>query len=335
VTQDMLTDSVERLLADSCTPARIREIEGGAPIDALWRVLHDSGFMDALIPETAGGAGLNLSSVFPIVLACGRHAVPAPLAQTMLVRAMLAAAGIEAPSGPITIAAVAQSEQDDALACARAPYGRIAEWVLTDRKGSLLLLPVKGARTTPTGIHASLEADLAWSAIPKNAASIDAPVEIRAVGAALYAAQLAGAMERVVAITIRYANERVQFGRSISKFQVIQHHLSVMAEQALAARMAAQMGCHSLSHLPDPNLAAVAKARTSEAAVAVASLAHAVHGAMGFTAEYALQLFTRRLHEWRLAYGSESYWNQKIGAALLDDQDTTLDFIRTRLFPAA
>jgi acyl-CoA dehydrogenase len=335
VTQDMLTDSVERLLADSCTPARIRDIEGGAPIDALWRTLHDSGFMDALIPETAGGAGLNLSSVFPIVLACGKHAVPAPLAQTMLVRAILAAAGMEVPSGPITIAPAAPSEQNDALACAHAPYGRIAEWVLTSRKGSLLLLPVKAARMAPTGVYASLEAGLAWSDIPKDAASIDTPHEIRAVGAALYAAQLAGAMERIVATTIRYANERVQFGRSIGKFQVIQHHLSVMAEQALAARMAAQMGCHSSSHLPDPNLAAVAKARTSEAAVTVASLGHAVHGAMGFTAEYELQLYTRRLHEWRLAYGSESHWNQKIGAALLADQETTLDFTRTRLFPTA
>lgn len=334
MTEDMLTDSVERLLADGCTPARIREIEGGAPVDALWRSLHDSGFMDALIPETAGGAGLNLGSAFPVVFACGKHAVPVPLAQTMMARAILAVAGVEIPTGPITIAAATRSRQDATLVCERTPYGRVAEWVLTESKESLRLLPVKTAQSRPTGVHASLDADLAWRATSKDAAPIDVRLDIRVAGAALYAAQLAGAMERIVATTIRYANERVQFGRSISKFQVIQHHLSVMAEQALAARMAAQIGCCSQSHLPDPNLAAVAKARTGEAAVTVASLAHAVHGAMGFTAEYELQLYTRRLHEWRLAYGSESYWNQRIGVALLDGQDTTLDFIRARLFPA-
>jgi acyl-CoA dehydrogenase len=335
VTHDMLTDSVERLLADCCAPARIREIESGAAVDALWRSLHDSGFMDALIPETAGGAGLDLSSAFPIVFACGKYAVPAPLAQTMIVRALLAAAGGDVPTGPMTIAATTQSEQNDTLACARVPYGRVAEWVLTSTEKSLLLLPVQAGQSTLTGVHASLETDVAWGAVPKDAVRIDMPLETRAVGAALYAAQLAGAMERIVATTIRYANERVQFGRSISKFQVIQHHLSVMAEQALAARMASQMGCQSISHLPDPNLAAVAKARTSEAAVTVAALGHAVHGAMGFTAEYELQLYTRRLHEWRLAYGSELHWHQKIGAALLNNQDRALDFIRSRLFPPA
>ena len=335
MTHDMLTDSIERLLADCCTPARIREIEGGAAVDALWHTLHDSGFMDALIPETAGGAGLDLSSAFPIVFACGKYAVPAPLAQTMIVRALLAAAGADVPTGPMTIAATTQSERHDALACASAPYGRVAEWVLTNRNKSLLLLPIKAAKSTLTGIHASLEADLAWRTAPKAAVRINVPLDVRTVGAALHAAQLAGAMERILATTIRYANERVQFGRSISKFQVIQHHLSVMAEQALAARMASQLGCYSSSHLPDPALAAVAKARTSEAAITVASLGHAVHGAMGFTAEYELQLYTRRLHEWRLAYGSELYWNQKIGAALLDNEDMTLDFIRSQLFPAA
>lgn len=333
MTEDMLIDSVERLFADACTPAEIRAIEGGASIEVLWRRVHDSGFMDALVPETAGGAGLSLSGVFPVVLACGKYAVPVPLAQTMMARAILAVAGVEIPTGPITIAAAKRSDRSSAAACERAPYGRVAEWVLTGMEGSLRLLPVATAHSNPTGVHASLEADLTWSTLPKHPAPIEAPLEIRAVGAAICAAQLAGAMERIVATTIRYANERVQFGRSIGKFQVIQHHLSIMAEQALAARMAAQMGCHSPSHVPDPNLAAVAKARTSEAAVTVASLAHAVHGAMGFTAEYVLQLYTRRLHEWRQAYGSESYWNQKIGAALLDGDDTTLDFIRTRLFP--
>jgi len=93
------------------------------------------------------------------------------------------------------------------------------------------------------------------------------------------------------------------------------------------------MGFASDTHLPNTDFAAVAKARTSEAALAVASIGHAVHGAMGFTGEYDLQLYTRRLHEWRAAYGSESYWNERIGTALLAQRGATVDFIRARLFP--
>ena len=50
--------------------------------------------------------------------------------------------------------------------------------------------------------------------------------------------------------------------------------------------------------------AALAKARTSAAVPRVAAVAHAVHGAMGITAEYPLHLWMRRLHEWRLDFGA-------------------------------
>ena len=72
----------------------------------------------------------------------------------------------------------------------------------------------------------------------------------------------------------------------------------------------------------------IAKARSSAAVSAVASIAHAVHGAIGVTQEFHLQLLTRRLHAWRLEAGGEDYWHRKLGAALLSQESTTLDFIR-------
>lgn len=146
-----------------------------------------------------------------------------------------------------------------------------------------------------------------------------APFDALALQACLYAAQMAGAMQRVLDMTLQYANQRVQFGRPIGKFQAIQHQLAVMAEQALAARMAAQIGCASSGLLPDRLRAAIAKARTSEAAVEVAALSHSIHGAIGFTHEFDLQIYTRRLHHWRLGAGSESHWHEVLGAALVDD----------------
>lgn len=329
MTQDLLADSAERFLADTCTPKQIREIEAGAPVREWWQELHASGFMDALVPEARGGAGLTLTDVFPLLLMCGKYAVPAPLAQTLIVRAVLAHAGRDIPEGPITIAQAASSAGE--IVCARTPYGRVADWVLVGIDTRLALMPVGAARLSATGVHASLEADIAWPSVPAAAPRLELSPDARTLGAALYAAQLAGAMARVLDITVRYANERTQFGRSIGKFQAIQHQLSVMAEQAHAARMAAEVSCHSASHLPTASLAAVGKARTSEAAVIVAAIGHAVHGAMGFTDEYTLQLYTRRLHEWRLAYGSESYWNERIGRELIASGQSGLDFIRGKL----
>ena len=96
--------------------------------------------------------------------------------------------------------------------------------------------------------------------------------------------------------------------------------------------MAAQLGCSgaglAADRLPDRLRVATAKARCSEAALVVSELAHAIHGAIGFTAEYDLQLYTRRLHAWRQAAGSESYWHDVAGSALLEHQGLTLDMVR-------
>jgi acyl-CoA dehydrogenase len=93
--------------------------------------------------------------------------------------------------------------------------------------------------------------------------------------------------------------------------------------------MAAQMGCHGATATPDRLRVAVAKARTSEAALEVAALAHSIHGAIGFTAEFDLQLYTRRLHAWRQAAGSESYWQEVLGEELVDRRDgLALDLVR-------
>ena len=136
--------------------------------------------------------------------------------------------------------------------------------------------------------------------------------------ACLNAAQMAGAMQKVLEISLQYANDRQQFGRPLAKFQAIQHQLAVMAEHVMAARMAAQLGCQSATLQPQLMNVAVAKARANESAVEVAALAHSIFGAIGFTAEHDLQLYTRRLHAWRQSAGTESYWHKILGQAVLD-----------------
>ncbi|MDO9075496.1 MAG: acyl-CoA dehydrogenase [Rubrivivax sp.] len=343
---ELFTAPFERLLSDRCPPAVVRQIEAGGSPRALWSTLTESGFLDALVPEAQGGAGLALAEAFPLFVAEGRHALPLPVAHTMLVRAVLAHAGQTPPDGILAIAAQARLGADGSITCAGTPTGLLADWIAVDRPvgtddsgkdsnddGGWWLLPAADARRDGSGIHGSLRADLHWPALPASAVVSSASSAWRDAGAALAAAQLAGALERVLTMTVDFANQREQFGRSIGKFQAIQHQLAQLAEHVAASRIAAQIGCSGAGLWPVPLRAALAKSRTSEAAALAAPMAHAVHGAIGVTTEFDLQLYTRRLHEWRTDFGAETHWNRVLGRALLADTGTTLDFMRQALIP--
>jgi alkylation response protein AidB-like acyl-CoA dehydrogenase len=56
-------------------------------------------------------------------------------------------------------------------------------------------------------------------------------------------------------------------------------------------------------------------------------LAHALHGAIGMTEEYALGLYTRRANEWRMDHGTEGHWHAAIGAQVLGDPRSVADVV--------
>ncbi|MEJ7930456.1 acyl-CoA dehydrogenase family protein [Ramlibacter sp. AN1015] len=324
---DFLTEGLQKLLQDECTPHLVRAIEAGEPAGTLWSKIEVSGFADALLPESAGGAGLALGEVYPLLELCGTFAVPVPLAHTMLARALLAQADVERPLGSITIAAGVPGGSGG-VRCTEVAFGRVADWVLTSAEDAAVLLPVHqalGAR----GVF-PLDAALEWSeASVAQSVRVPGRYDLQVHHACATAAQIAGALASVLARSLQYANDRQQFGRPIGKFQAIQHQLSVLAEHTFAARMAAQIGCQSETCTPERLRVAVAKARTSEAALEAASIAHSVHGALGFTAEFDLQLHTRRLYAWRGAAGSESYWHMVLGDELVNRREgLALDLIR-------
>lgn len=319
----------DRLLSEACTPATVRAIEAGGGSSALWQTLDAAGFLDALVPESAGGQGLSLADTAELVVAMGRHALPVPAAATLFARAALARNDGPVVREPVAIAP-ATFERHDRIECPRVPYGLVADWVVVTFPRRWWLLPAAAAERTATGIHGDLHADFAWTTLPDRGFSA-ATLPWLEAGAITTAASIAGALQRVLDITVAFANDRNQFGRPIGKFQAIQHQLAVMAESVAAARAAALLGWRGDGLFPSRLAAALAKARTSEAAALVAPLAHAIHGAIGVTAELDLQLYTRRLHEWRADFGAERAWHDVLGGALLDSGASTLDFMRNEL----
>lgn len=336
---DMLSDAFERLLADHCDAAAVRAIERGDQ-HPLWQVFADSGFADTLLAQAHGGAGLSLRDAYPLIEACGRYAAPLPLAETMAVRAALGeavGASVLGPAvEPLGIASHVR-RNDDGTLCAQVPHGLCCAWVAVAQDGRAALWPVNDAEVTGTGIAGCLDATLRWPAAPGNALSLP-DLDWRALGASLTAAHMAGAMARVLDMTLEYARQRTQFGRPIGKFQAIQQQISQLAERVFATRIAAQLAMPADGITPDLHAAAAAKGYASEAAVLVCSIAHAVHGAIGITAEHDLPLFTRRLHAWRSHHGAESYWYERLGTTWIDMDGETpetplsaLDFVRTHL----
>lgn len=329
---DLFADAARDVLADQCTPHVVRAIEAGGrtaeATTALWEQLEATGLADALLSEDDGGAGLGLGQVFGLLEQCGAHALPLPLGETMVARALLARAGVARPAGSI---ALARGERlaDGGLRCALVRSGQVAAAVLVQSGTEWRLLNTADAQGAAQAL--ALDTALAWTAAQVQAApavAVNGALDARTLQAAVVAAQMAGALSSVFQRSLQYANERQQFGRPIGKFQAIQHQLAVMSEHVFAARMAAQLGCSGAGVLPDRLRVATAKARCSEAALVVSELAHAIHGAIGFTEEYDLQLFTRRLHAWRQTAGSEAYWYGVAGEALLDHPGMSLDTVR-------
>ena len=119
---------------------------------------------------------------------------------------------------------------------------------------------------------------------------------------------LVGCMQTVLDLGVQFASERTQFGRSISKFQAIQHSLALVACEVAASRRAAEAAIDALGARRIVLEVAAAKARVGEAAGGIAEQVHQVHGAMGFTQEHRLHHYTKRLWSWRDEWGNEFEW---------------------------
>jgi len=323
-------DPLEKLLAVHGTPAVVRAVEAGQRAEMSRQAFIDSGYLDLLVAEASGGAGLTLRMADDLLRTCARHLVAWPLDVTMVVRAVLASAGFDAPDGFVAIAPQTSVDADGRILCRGVPDGTSADWILAMASEGTLLVPVREHRSEAVFRGGAVATDVFWNARPAGTLPVPCPGDWMSIGACLMATRIAGAMERLLEMTLSHASTRTQFGNPLAAFQAIQQQIAVMAEQVAAARMAASIGMLADGVEPDPLRAAVAKARTSEAVVAVAAIAHAVHGAIGIAAEFDLQLFTRRLHAWRLAFGTERRWHGVVGRALLQSGAPVLDAIVLR-----
>ena len=327
---DLIFDSAKRLFAQYPVAPDGRDGEWDA---ALWQAVEEAGFPLALLSEDEGGFGLESADAFGLLHIAAAGATVMPLGETMLANWLLAKAGLAPAEGP---AGIARQGVPSRIACGR----HLKVLVLFDPDGqgldvSRLNLPEKEAPWTYGANLAGEPRDIfsgqGLDATETGRATIDCQV-VDALLALIRVQQIAGALQAVLDMTVQYATERVQFGKPIGKFQAIQQYLAVMAGETAAARAGAAMAAEAfplaLSAPEEFRLTvAAAKLRAGEAAGTVAGLAHQVHGAIGFSREYALHPLTRRLWAWRDEHGREADWGEELGRSAIGQTSGLWPFV--------
>ena len=298
-TRNLLTDTAAKIFADHTDKPALDAAEAGEFPEALWQVITSNGLHEMALPNS----GIELADVYAVFKVAGRFALPLPLPELVLANRWLERSSEFASIGFL---------QDQAAVSV--PWGRRADTVLAIASDGLHEIK---AQQCQAGHNMAGEAmdRIGGESIAVHETAED-PLAMLALARVV---QMAGGLERVLELSLRYATERTQFGRPISGFQAVQHNLAVMAAETAAAIRSADAAADSLGTVDADRLPmeiAAAKARVGEACGVVAELAHQVHGAMGFTYEHELHHVTRRLWSWRDEFGGETYWQQQLGYAL-------------------
>ena len=288
----LLTDMAAGLFADL----------SGKPFDVAWPQVAEAGFSTLLVPEDAGGFGGDWGDVLAVLRLAGLNALGAPLAEPVIAHYLLAKAGVAAPDGLISISVPGQ----------RVPYGRHAAAVVHVEGGTLSLYHAD-ACTFDEGLSPAGEP---WDAVSFTGAAAEAAaceVDLLALGAFARVAQASGALEAAFTLAIDHVNTRVQFGRALAKFQAVQQAMAEFSEEAAAVDASAAACAAALDYGHASFEIAAAKLRMGIAVDRAVPIAHRMHGAIGFTIEYALNHLTRRLMGWRSEFGGDAFWAERLG----------------------
>jgi len=330
----IVAETAARIFADFADPQTVNRAGDERWKLPLWRALAEAGLTLAWVPENQGGAGASLTDGFAILAVAGRFATPVPLAETLLAGWLLTRAGIAAPAGAMTVAPVQPRDRitlnpDGSLSgrASAVPFAKDCEHIAVlatgDKGAAIALVKTSDCRV---GEGRNLAGDAANAVVferVKAIRSAAAPagfdsMALLSMGATVRSVQSAGALETILSLSARYANERVAFERPIGKFQAVQQNLARLAGETAAALAAAGSAADTIAQGTADDDAmflevAAAKIRSGEAAAEGSAIAHQVHGAIGFTKEHVLHRFTLRLLSWRDDFGTESYWAAALG----------------------
>jgi alkylation response protein AidB-like acyl-CoA dehydrogenase len=333
--QDMLVTTAREFLRRHWSPADVRRVEREGFDPALWRAVSELGWPGLALPAGVGGTGQGMLELALVAEEMGRAACSCPLLpSTTLVALPVLWAGSDSQRAR-WLPALARGEAIGAPALLEpgmrdewgsvattvaggrvtgsktlVPYAAIADVLVVSTDGGLVLVDT-GAPGVSVRRQAVLGGDPLYEVAFDGAecAPLAAPasrvlaraLDHAAVAAVAYAT---GLVDAALSLSVRHARDRVQFGRPIGSFQAIAHRCADIRADVDACRLLVQQAAWSLDESADARLhVAAAKAYGNDAVRRAFAHAHQVHGAIGFTTEHDLQLYSRRAKAFELTYG--------------------------------
>jgi alkylation response protein AidB-like acyl-CoA dehydrogenase len=351
-----LRDSVRELAARRITPAVVR-----AAVDAkaselppFWDELAAQGLLGLHLPEADGGAGYGLVEVAVVLEELGRAMAPGPFLPTVLVGAVLDAAGHrDHLAGLADGSLVGAVALEPGTLAVRREQGAL---VVTGTSAPALGAPLAHVFVLP----ADIDGAPGWLVLRREQLSTEDPASLdltRRLGtvtvdtrveeaallrvdqrlpldlaAGLFAAESSGLAEWTTATAADHAAIRQQFGRPIGQFQGVKHRCARMLAAAEQARVCAWDAVRALADERAGELtrdeaalaAAVAGAIAPQAALDDAKDCIQVLGGIGFTWEHDASLYLRRALSLRTLLGPTDAWQRRVA-------DLTLAGVRREL----
>ena len=303
--------SIDAALSAADVPAAVRSWAHGdtTPGRKVWARLSDLGVTALVVAEEFDGLGAH---PIDLVVACerlGRWCVPGPVTESIAVAPVLLA-------GDDRSAALASGELIATVAMPpvvpRAVDADFADVALLAADGAV-------GDAIAGQQHRSVDPsrrlfDVSASG-PLRAGDVVRAYEF---GALATAAQLVGAGQAMLDMTVDYAKQRTQFGRVIGGYQAIKHTLADVHIALDLARPLVYGGALALAE-DSADIArdvSAAKAAASDAALLSARASLQTHGAIGYTAEHDLSHWLLRVQALHSAWGDPTSHRRRVLEAL-------------------
>jgi alkylation response protein AidB-like acyl-CoA dehydrogenase len=313
---------------------------------SVWDAMSEQGWLALELPEDEGGLGLGLVEVAVLCEELGRRLVAAPFLPSVV--------ALGALSGPDARADAGTKEwrealcQGSAVGCTvLAPVGRIAvadagpegDVRLTGETPPTLYAPSADVAVviTTDGLYA---VDLRSTENPEPLSAMDRTRELgvlafdgtpaRRIGGAdaaeqaldraatLTSAEMLGAADQVLTMSVGYAKDRVQFGKPIGSFQAVKHMLAdaLVDVEGMRSTVYYAAWCGAAGDHDRSLAASMAKAWCSDASRRVMGTGLQVHGGIGFTWEHDMHLYVKRGQLDQVSFGDASAHRDRIAAIL-------------------
>ncbi len=324
--KEMIYDGTHRLFDDFLAWDELKKYEKQIWHEDLWSEFQKLGFTNIFNSDDKGGIDASWTDAHIILKASGYHGVPLPIGESIASNWFASRNGMALPSGHWAITG-GRIDIDEKLNKVRfqeldVAWGRFAKQLLHINDQRITLIELDKETSVEKQVNLANEPRDKISGQGTVIESVEtnlATEPLRWIGSLVRSCQIAGGAGQALDLSLKYSKDREQFGRSLAKFQTIQNYLADLAGlaaalDAISIAAANDLDINGLSEKSRAKITlAAAKCRTSEGVERVTRLSHQIHGAIGFTYEYGLHFYTKRLWSWRDEYGSAVEWGNFLG----------------------